>query len=282
MTFKILKKAAAIVAVAAALSGCHYKSERNLLAGAKTYTGAAFFDGSTRYFKSEDGKAVLKVSIGSSSTTIKRHYLSGTAPSAVTAKYFADVGIRGENIYAGITQTSEGTNYYAFTFNKTNQGRITWITPSEVTSVKTLRSLRATINGDYKAGRTKTFRGVSSSEGSRLVRRAEAAAALKKQEQKKKKTTPAPAPRTSSLYGLDIGDGVYIQGVFSDELAFVTRIDHASGKVKVRRALDGTTKWVYASSLITREQRNMNNLGRTAVGAAIVVCMFSPDSCKKK
>ena len=90
-------------------------------------------------------------------------------------------------------------------------------------------------------------------------------------------------PSTASyrkIDGLDIGDGVYVQGFFSDELVYVVRKDRASNTVKVRRGYDGTTTWVSVNKIITRQQSTMNDVGRTAVAFVAIACLFSPQNCK--
>lgn len=87
-----------------------------------------------------------------------------------------------------------------------------------------------------------------------------------------------PAKRYNSVIsGLDIGDSVYVQGWFSDELVQVIRIDRSDNTVKVRRRYDGTTTWVNASKIITREQSTANDVGRTVVAVAAIACLFSPE-----
>lgn len=86
--------------------------------------------------------------------------------------------------------------------------------------------------------------------------------------------------KLSKIDSLDIGDGVYVQGFLSDELATVVRIDKSDNTVKVRRAEDGTTAWVNVSRIITREEAAVNDVGRAAVGAAVIWCLFSPESCQ--
>ena len=85
-------------------------------------------------------------------------------------------------------------------------------------------------------------------------------------------------PRKIDL--LDIGDGVYVQGFVSDELAYIVRIDKYDNTVKVRRASDGTTRWVRVNDIITREESRANDFARTIAGGAILICLFSPESCQ--
>ncbi len=90
---------------------------------------------------------------------------------------------------------------------------------------------------------------------------------------------------TTTLYAanisdLDIGDGMYLQGVFSDELVYVVRIDYGRNRVKVRRSEDGTTKWVNASNLISRESSTGNDILRGAVVVSALACALNPERCK--
>lgn len=85
--------------------------------------------------------------------------------------------------------------------------------------------------------------------------------------------------QAANINDLDVGDGVYLEGIFSDELVYVIRIDRSGHRVKVRRSTDGTTKWVNPAKLISREASIGNDVGRVAIGVALAVCAFDPDSC---
>lgn len=90
---------------------------------------------------------------------------------------------------------------------------------------------------------------------------------------------PSTATRYSKIDYLNVGDGVYVQGILSDELVYIVRIDKSDNTVKVRRRSDGTTTWVKANKIITREQSTVNDVGRTVVVAAALYCLFSPKEC---
>ena len=85
----------------------------------------------------------------------------------------------------------------------------------------------------------------------------------------------------ANINHLDIGDGVYVQGLFSDEMVYVVRIDKSDNTVKVRRASDGTTHWVYANHIIYRNQAIANDIGRAAITVGIVYCLMVPEDCKQ-
>jgi len=87
--------------------------------------------------------------------------------------------------------------------------------------------------------------------------------------------------KLSKIESLDVGERVYVQGFLSDELVTIVRIEKSNGTVKVERAVDGTSKWVSVDEVLTREEAQMNDVGRAAVGATIVFCLFSPESCQK-
>lgn len=84
----------------------------------------------------------------------------------------------------------------------------------------------------------------------------------------------------ANIRDLDVGDGMYLQGIFSDELVYVVRFDYEHNRVKIRRSEDGTTKWVSASDLISREASTENNIMRGAAAAGLIVCAFNPEACE--
>lgn len=86
--------------------------------------------------------------------------------------------------------------------------------------------------------------------------------------------------KPSKIDSLDIGENVYVQGWLSDELVTIVRIDKSSNKVKVLRSKDGTAKWVSVDEVITREESQLNDTGRIAIGAAIIYCLFNPQQCQ--
>ena len=83
----------------------------------------------------------------------------------------------------------------------------------------------------------------------------------------------------SKIDSLDIGESVYVQGWLSDELVRIVRIDKSSNKVKVLRSKDGTAKWISVNEIITREESQLNDAGRIAIGAGILYCLFNPQQC---
>jgi hypothetical protein len=77
---------------------------------------------------------------------------------------------------------------------------------------------------------------------------------------------------------LDVGDDVYVQGIFSDDLVYVIRIDKQGNRVKVRNYENNTTKWVSSSDLISKKTSDTNDVGRLGAGALILGCLFT-DAC---
>jgi uncharacterized membrane protein len=86
--------------------------------------------------------------------------------------------------------------------------------------------------------------------------------------------------KQGKVESLDIGENVYVQGIFSDELATVMRIDRVNNRVKVRRSTDGTAVWLNSSQILSREQSVTNDLQRGAIGVALVVCILDPSACQ--
>ena len=88
----------------------------------------------------------------------------------------------------------------------------------------------------------------------------------------------------ANIRDLDVGDGVYLQGVLSDELVYIVRIDYQRNRVKIRRSEDGTVKWVRPSDLISREDSIGNDIGRAAIAIGVFACIANPDAdaCKSK
>ena len=84
---------------------------------------------------------------------------------------------------------------------------------------------------------------------------------------------------SANVNDLDVGDRVYVQGFFSDDLVTIVRVKYSSGKVKVKNE-DGIVEWVNASKIITKSESDGNDWGRMGVGAVIAVCMLNPDACK--
>jgi uncharacterized membrane protein len=82
--------------------------------------------------------------------------------------------------------------------------------------------------------------------------------------------------------GLAIGDGVFVSGFLEDEAAMIVDIDKNQGKVKVRRAGDGTTTWVDQSKIITREESQVNNVGRVGGAMLVLYCLANPKDCSDK
>ncbi len=86
--------------------------------------------------------------------------------------------------------------------------------------------------------------------------------------------------QAANIHDLDLGEGVYLQGIVSDELVRVVRIDIGRNLVKVLRSEDGTAKWVNPSQLISRESSIVNDVGRTAAVITIAACLLNPEACK--
>ena len=84
----------------------------------------------------------------------------------------------------------------------------------------------------------------------------------------------------AKISDLDVGDVMYLQGIVSDELVMVIRIDARNNRVKVRRKNDMTTLWVHPSRLISREKSTANDFTRGVVFVGALVCALAPHKCK--
>jgi len=87
--------------------------------------------------------------------------------------------------------------------------------------------------------------------------------------------------QADKLSGLDIGERVYVRGFFADELVVIQRIDASSNRVKVMRSGDGTSKWVSASDIISREESAVNDAARVVGAIALLACLMDIEACEK-
>ena len=80
----------------------------------------------------------------------------------------------------------------------------------------------------------------------------------------------ATSAQAENIDYLTVGEGVYIEGFASDELVYITHIDKANNRVRVRRADDNVAEWVHASRLITADRSRRNNVERGVVAVGLV------------
>lgn len=263
----------------AGLSGCYYESETDLTRGLQKREPSVFFaEGRHTFVSRADGADFIVLDVRRDEARIvKRDLSTNGTDSPITvdwvATYKSGSGWNPDrDFHIAVAQYGSGERpykYLPFAWAKDN------IVFADIAGSGTSVASFAELRRHYHANRARAvvYDRVSAARGRELVAlddRRKAAAAVTT-------TRARTAPATGHL---DVGDGVYVQGVFADELAIITRIDRATGRVKVRRARDYTTVWVSADRVITREQSVANDLGRGVVAIGVMVCIFNPDACQ--
>ncbi len=84
-----------------------------------------------------------------------------------------------------------------------------------------------------------------------------------------------PSVQAENIDYLNVGEGVYVEGFFSDELVYITAIDKATNRVRVRRADDSVVEWVHASRLITEDAARENAMQRGEVAAGLIIAAIN-------
>lgn len=288
-------KKLALLAVILAASGCYFEAPTDITKGQETHKPSAYFAVGTHYFKGK-GTRYLEVTVTDRKAKIVTRNYNSTGSDysreisriATTrrgdAKWVSD-----RDFHIGVYKGSDGYQFFTFTWRKDYIG---WVKASESgEKVSSLAQLIRVVNSYRSTDKLHEYTLIGYQEGLALRKRDrahEAAAAAEKKRNADQtastssgSTTTKPSANSKTAL-LDVGDGVYVQGIFSDELAIIVRIDHASGRVKVRRSKDGTTKWVSANDILTREQSTINDVGRVGIGVGVMVCLLSPETCKKK
>lgn len=269
------------------ISGCYYTSDRNLFAGYKQYNPSQIFGAGTLVFESKDKRTLIQIDAETDSAKITRQAVKGGNPSVFYVDYVVAPKKKNNEFLYAVDKRNDKYAYLAFQYSK-DPAAISWITPAKVKDFTTQSGMITATRTDAKSANKSRFDVLPKSVG---LRKMAVAKAIQPKKKSPAQTVNKPAPKKvvpvrprppNGIDALDIGDGVYVQGFFSDELVQIVRIDRASGQVKVRRATDNTTKWVNYSRLISREQNTTNNIGRTVTTGVVIYCLFSPDSCKKK
>ena len=86
--------------------------------------------------------------------------------------------------------------------------------------------------------------------------------------------------KTSKIDSLVIGQTMYLEGVFSDDLVQIVDIVKSKKAVKIKDEY-GELKWVNSSELITLLSSQKKDLARGIGAAAIVYCLFNSDDCSE-
>ena len=279
------------------LSGCYYGSSRDLHRGAEAFDPIQFYEGKDYAFKSADGEYLFLAHTSGLVKITRTKLTAGLSPqSAQTSLITRLPGLPADSYI--FVEPNSGYRYYPFYYGRT---QIEWLVPSSAKTFTDKSQMVRAINANWKS--RKSYRKLSLSESAAARREMDRLVAEKKKNASNKKSTsqtaqvkpakPKPAPTykapakkrptqpAKSIHRLDVGDGVYAGGLFSDELVTVARIDYNSGRVKVRRRTDQTTYWVHHSTLISREEAAGRNIGRAVGTGVLIVCLFSPETCKK-
>lgn len=266
------------------VSGCYFESDSALHNSLRTRSPEVFFSTGQHVFLGKDGSEYVQINVSKGSATIAKKSIKGTSSDYTrTVTQIASTSVDGKkwnpkkDFHLAVNAKSSSYEYFPFLWSKTH---ISWVTADETgQKISSLRELISIVQGKMTRNDYSTYNLVSANQAAQIIAadRANEAKAKAEADAKKQVSANRSVPRTSHL---DIGDGVYVQGFFSDELVTIVRINSGNGTVKVRRSTDSTTKWVDANSIITRGQSTVNDIGRGVATVAIFYCIFAPDSCQ--
>lgn len=283
------------------LSGCFYQADKKLHANLKTYSPKDFFGPKKSYFfsvnngdKSTNKDAVIINHLSSgtyyiSLITGKRNDQGALSPShRKISEVFRIPSMKEYMYYAAIPRT-EGKYYYLL-FKWHNPHSFTTYYPEHgADKVNSVADLLKYANANYPYERQQTYKRANISQKASII----ASLGSTPSSPQVKNYSSKPIPKTpgnitsnnqynaggigpTGIDALDIGDGVYVKGFFSDELSYVVRIDKSTNTVKVRSSQNGTTKWVYASQIMTKKQSQQQDLKRIEGLLRIVSCAENP------
>ncbi len=270
------------------LAACRYESTADLRQSTSPYKPAGAFPIGEYVFQTRDQNKVLVVNVEDGKATLA-YQDEGNTPDVEQVISLLDAdGFPPKMFVAmalgGTSKSGVQTyRYYPFSFGKTH---VEWYRPAETTKVFGLADLTRQM-ATLKTGTV--FKLVPRDRQAAVMERfkewrARTAAQRKQQSGGQppavSRAAPAPVETQPTINGLTIGDGVYVQGAFSDQPSIIQQIDTARGRVKVRRYSDGVSEWVSANRLISRDQSTVNDVARTGVVIGAFVCMISPETCK--
>lgn len=273
-----------------ALSACRYESTNDLRSSMDRYSPHNVFPQGQHVFVSADGNQLLTLTVTAEGARAK-HQNGGSSPlSASVLEVLGSDRLPDKSFVAfdegAKSETGQKFHYYPFLFNETN---IWWLRPSSEVEIRTLAELARHISTGIDKNRFINFQMVPESQEKIVIsffdqQRAERQQQTQARNDAAARTPPAAQPvqprQPVQVNGFTIGDGVYVEGFLSDETALIQDIDPQGRRVKVFRYSDGVSEWVSADRIISRGQSTANDLGRTAVGVAAFVCLFSPETCK--
>lgn len=279
----MLRTAAGIL-VCLALSACRYESTTDFRSAAQQYSPTGAFPAGKYLFLSEDERELLTVTVAADRATIL-HQTGSSSPLSATiltvlgsdqlpnATYLA---------FAAGAKSEKGQkfHYYPFTFN---ESRISWLRPDTEIAVSSFGQLARQVSEGFRAQRARSFHLVPRMQEAGV---ADHFAALRSRSSSGTAARPQPAPLSPpvaakpTVKGFSVGDGVYVQGFFSDSPSIIQEIDQANRRVKVFRYQDGVSDWVGFDAIISRNESTANDVGRAGLAIGAMVCVFSPETCK--
>ncbi|SNR40896.1 hypothetical protein EYF88_06995 [Paracoccus sediminis] len=273
-----------------ALSACRYESTNDLRSSFDRYSPQSVFPDGRHVFVSADGNQLLTLDVSPDGVSAK-HQNGGSSPLNATLLEVLGSDQLPERSFVAFeegarSETGQKFFYYPFMFNESN---IWWMRPSSEVEIATVSDLAQHISTEIGQKRFINFQMVPESQKRIVISFFEQKRAERQQEAQTRNNASDRAPpvahpvqprQQAQIKGFTVGDGVYVQGFLSDETALIQDIDTQSQRVKVFRYSDGVSEWVSADRIISRGQSTANDVGRTAVGVAAIVCLLSPDTCK--
>lgn len=280
-----------------ALSSCRYDSETDVTRGWTAYKLSGFFGDGIHYLGSDNKDELIRIAVAAESIEIRRHS-GGSDEERVKLLRIVGGEAVGNRFYIGVSERSGKFSYWPFIWS---EGAVYWHRPSDVVTIQTSDQLIAKVRAGIDAKAYRRLAPLPPAQAFALddrLRSLREASVAKAALEKAQKSTPqapaqpspglafapqAPAPAAPArVNGYVLGDGVFVRGWLSDESGRIVDIDPVAGRAKVLRYSDGTTAWVASSSLISREEAAATNLARGAVAVGVMVCLFSPETCKPK
>lgn len=266
------------------LAACRYESTADLRGAAEAYDPSGAFPNGEYVFQTRDQNSMMLLMVEGSTARVA-YQNQGGAPGKEQLIALLDSDGFPDKMFVAVAlggKSRDGVqsyHYYPFSFGKTH---IRWFRPAEITTVFGLADL--TQNMKSLDGGT-IFSLVPPDQQNAVVARFEAwraktVAGQQAPRSAQQQAPPAPVMTEPTVNGLTVGDGVYVQGAFSDQPSIIQQIDTASGRVKVRRYSDGVSEWVPMNRIISRDQSTVNDVARTGIVIGAFVCMFSPETCK--
>lgn len=258
------------------LAACRYESTADLLSSATVYKVTAAFPAGQHLFQARDQSHMLAMNVQEAKATLA-YQDQGQEPLSEEIVALLGSDRFPENVYVAMALGGKDKagaqiyQYYPFWFNPRF---IAWHKPDAVTQVHGLADLAQYLTAARQADRALKFDMVAPEDQATVLARFEA--------WRKKPAAPVAAPEAAAdgtVHGFSVGDGVYVQGFFSDKPSVIQEIDAANRRVKVRRYEDGVSDWVGFDSIITRDESTVNDLGRGAAAVGLFVCMLSPETC---